>query len=551
MLPVADEILLQYFFGGQFCVNSPGHSGCLTRQAMNKQLTTDEVLVKIGSYGRFQIMLTVFINIAYGLWWGFPLYVMMFIASEPGWKCKTHVNSTCPFNKTIHLGDDDYSFRCNIPREDWTFEDDRTSVVTQFDLVCDRGSFGFISTSVMFAGHFIGSLVVSPICDKFGRKIPLFVCGFLCCLLNFLSAFSPTFWVFALFRALVGFMIGGYSIPLFVLTTEFSGKRQRSTAGSLVWIGFGVFYMILPAFAFGIREWKTLTMVTAAPGFLVVAAWFITPESVRWLLKKGRVAEARETLSKVARINRKQMPEESLALPKQEKLGEFRDLFASMKMVHTTLGSWFIWFAASFIGWGVSLSAPFLSGSVYINVVISALSGLVVYPLMTFVNLRFGRRKILMVSFLAAALGSIGALLLTDKAKHDESYRIGKIFLYLFVANLGGDAAFLMVYVYSAELFPTTLRNVGLGTSTAVARVSAFASVYAPYLLTIHRFLPYGIMAGLAVAGAIVGITLPETFNQPTMEDLESQKQEDSEKLEVFDKNDVSDPDNTEKSALM
>ena len=69
----------------------------------------------------------------------------------------------------------------------------------------------------------------------------------------------------------------------------------------------------------------------------------ITPESVRWLLKKGREAEARETLSKVAKINRKQMPEESLALPKQEKLGEFRDLFASMKMVHKTLGSWFIW----------------------------------------------------------------------------------------------------------------------------------------------------------------------------------------------------------------
>ena len=69
--------------------------------------------------------------------------------------------------------------------------------------------------------------------------------------------------------------------------------------------------------------------------------------------------------------------------------------------------------------------------------------------------------------------------------------------------------------------------------------------------LTIHRFLPYGIMAGLAVAGAIVGMTLPETFNQPTMEDLESQKQEDGEKCQVFDKNDVSDPDNNEKSVLM
>ena len=98
---------------------------------MKPGLTTDEGLAKIGSYGRFQIILTIFVNITYGLWWGFPIYVMMFIASEPGWKCKTYVNSSCPFNKTIHREDDEFSFRCDIPREDWTFTDDFTSVVTQ------------------------------------------------------------------------------------------------------------------------------------------------------------------------------------------------------------------------------------------------------------------------------------------------------------------------------------------------------------------------------------------------------------------------------------
>ena len=60
----------------------------------------------------------------------------------------------------------------------------------------------------MFAGHFIGSIVVSPISDKFGRKIPLFIGGFFCCLFNFVSAFSSAFWVFALFRAFIGFAIG-------------------------------------------------------------------------------------------------------------------------------------------------------------------------------------------------------------------------------------------------------------------------------------------------------------------------------------------------------
>ena len=68
-----------------------------------------------------------------------------------------------------------------------------------------------------------------------------------------------------------------------------------------------------------------------------------TPESVRWLLKKGRVSEAREILKKVARINGKEMPEEELDLPKEERLGDFRDLFSSLKMMHKTLGSWFAW----------------------------------------------------------------------------------------------------------------------------------------------------------------------------------------------------------------
>ena len=79
---------------------------------------------------------------------------------------------------------------------------------SQFELVCERGSLGFVSTSVIFAGFFIGSIVVSSFSDKFGRKRPLFLCGFICCIVHLVSAFSPAFWVFTLFRGIVGFTIG-------------------------------------------------------------------------------------------------------------------------------------------------------------------------------------------------------------------------------------------------------------------------------------------------------------------------------------------------------
>ena len=57
------------------------------------------------------------------------MMVMVFIASDPGWKCKN--NATCPFTETIRLGDDNYSYRCDIPRKDWEFGNDFTSIVTE------------------------------------------------------------------------------------------------------------------------------------------------------------------------------------------------------------------------------------------------------------------------------------------------------------------------------------------------------------------------------------------------------------------------------------
>jgi len=47
--------------------------------------------------------------------------------------------------------------------------------------------------------------------------------------------------------------------------------------------------------------------------------------------------------------------------------------------------------------------------------------------------------------------------------------------------------------------------------------------------LEIHRFLPFGLMAGLASVAAIVCMTLPETLNKPTMEDLTEDKKKPAE----------------------
>ena len=45
-------------------------------------------------------------------------------------------------------------------------------------------------------------------------------------------------------------------------------------------------------------------------------------------------------------------------------------------------------FAVSFISWGVSFSAPFLGGNIYVNVVLTAVAALPAYPISAVLALR-------------------------------------------------------------------------------------------------------------------------------------------------------------------
>ncbi|KAF6082974.1 solute carrier family 22 member 5 [Phyllostomus discolor] len=121
---------------------------------------------------------------------------------------------------------------------------------------------------------------------------------------SFLQVFSKNFEMFAVLFFIVGMgQISNY-VAAFVLGTEILSKSVRivfSTLGVCIFYAFG--YMLLPLFAYFIRDWRMLLLALTVPGVLCALLWWFIPESPRWLISQGRFKEAEVIIHRAAKIN--------------------------------------------------------------------------------------------------------------------------------------------------------------------------------------------------------------------------------------------------------
>lgn len=77
------------------------------------------------------------------------------------------------------------------------------------------------------------------------------------------------------------------------------------------------------------------------------------------------------------------------------------------------------------------------------------------------------------------------------------------------------------LYLFTGELYPTVVRNAGVGTAVMSSRIG---SMLAPLVISLHEvstFLPLLVLAVLAVAEAVLVLPLPETQATLLLEKLE------------------------------
>ncbi|XP_012513082.1 PREDICTED: solute carrier family 22 member 5 isoform X2 [Propithecus coquereli] len=400
----------------------------------------------------------------------------------------------------------------------WEFSRDvyLSTIVTEWNLVCEDDWKAPLTVSMFFVGVLVGSFISGQLSDRFGRKKVLFATMGMQTGFSFLQVFSKNFEMFVVLFVLVGMgQISNY-VAAFVLGTEILGKSVRiifSTLGVCIFYAFG--YMVLPLFAYFIRDWRILLLALTVPGVMCVALWWFIPESPRWLISQGRFEEAEVIIRRAAKINGTTAPptifdpsELQDLSSKQQPSHSILDLLRTRNIRIVTVMSILLWMTISVGYFGLSLDTPNLHGNIYLNCLLSAVVEVPAYVLAWLLLQHVPRRY-----SMATALFLGGSVLLfVQLVPPDLSYLATALVM---VGKFGITAAFSMVYVYTAELYPTVVRNMGVGVSSTASRLGSILSPYFVYLGAYDRFLPYILMGSLTILTAILTLFLPESFGTP------------------------------------
>ncbi|EDW16685.1 organic cation transporter protein [Drosophila mojavensis] len=401
------------------------------------------------------------------------------------------------------------------------------SAVTEWNMVCSRSLLSATSDSLFMVGVLLGSFFFGQLSDKLGRKPTFFAALVTQLVFGVVAGVAPEYFSYTISRLIVGATTSGVFLVAYVIAMEMVGATYRLFAGVTVQMFFSVGFMLTAGFAYFIHDWRWLQIAITLPGLLFMCYYWIVPESARWLLSKGRKDEAFVIIEKAARVNGVEIPSQIYAqlvdeaeeinrknaLAAAQPAASVFDLLRYPNLRRKTLLIFFDWFVNSGVYYGLSWNTNNLGGNQLLNFVISGAVEIPGYLLLLFTLNRWGRRTILCGTMLVAG----ASLLLTIVVPSDMNWLLIACAM---IGKLAITSSYGTVYIFTAEQFPTVVRNVGLGASSMVARVGGILAPYLNLLGEIWRPLPLVICGALSLTAGLLSLLLPETLNKPMPETI-------------------------------
>ncbi|HEY3078863.1 MAG TPA: MFS transporter [Chloroflexota bacterium] len=402
---------------------------------------------------------------------------------------------------------------------------------------------GLWITSINLLGMFVGASLAGSLADRFGRRTIFQATLLLYSLLTGLSALAWSAASLMVLRFLTGLGLGGELPVASTLVAEFAPAHRRGWLVVLLesfWAWGSVLaalvgFLVIPRFG-----WQVAFLIGALPAFYVFVLRRTMPESVRYLVAKGRYREAEAIVEQVERSSKTSdgggmtvdpgdssptRPAGSVAPSGRVGLG---DLFAPAYL-RRTIVLWAMWATMNFSYYGIFLWLPSqfvrkglpIDQALLFNLII-AIAQVPGYFAAAWLVERWGRRPTLVVFLLACAVGAwvFGQVTMPEQILPQA---VPSILLWGSVISFFNLGAWGVVYAYTPELYPTPLRGTGVGWAAAFGRVWG---ILAPLSIGLQLAL-FGNQANvflafvaIMVVGAAVVLGLGEETRGRTLEQI-------------------------------
>ncbi|XP_069101860.1 organic cation transporter protein-like [Argopecten irradians] len=440
--------------------------------------------------------------------------------------------SQCDIRIPLNSSSDGYNstviYKCHSFVFDTTIF--QSTFTTEDNLVCQRKKYIVHATMSFMAGFTVGSLLLGIMADVLGRKPAMILSVVLYIIPNISGSFVTSFEMFVVCRFLSGVSVGGLLGIGFVMGLEFVGPSKRMWAGIVIELFWASGTMLLALLAYLIRDWKYLNLVVSIPPVLFLSYIWIMPESVRWLIIKGRTDEAMDIIERAARVNKVHIPSTILQKGREEQTTPADSscfpvfkLFSTKAMAIRSLIIFLNWTVCSMVFYGLSINVGNISGNIFLNFFFISLAELVGFLSLLFVLDRFGRRPVYIVSVVSAGVFCICTVFPVIYGSPETQWIA---ILLATTGKVGASAAFATVLLFSAELFPTVIRNSAMGAASFCARVGGMLSPYIVDLVEsvngdLGRALPMVVFGLGAIVSGLLAFSLPETLRENLPETIE------------------------------
>jgi sugar porter (SP) family MFS transporter len=151
-------------------------------------------------------------------------------------------------------------------------------------------------------GSILALPIVSWICDRFGRRLPILGGSFVIIFGAIIQGAAQNYAMFVAGRFLIGFGFVNIQVAAPLLLSELGHPSQRAVITSIIEPSFPLGAMIAAWITYGTFNmkstwsWRIPSLLQCAASFFQIGTIIFCPESPRWLVNNGREEEARQIL---------------------------------------------------------------------------------------------------------------------------------------------------------------------------------------------------------------------------------------------------------------